>query len=207
MDWMSGEVIRLLDSLGLAENTLVFFSSDNGPVLDDGYADFAEEKNGRHLPAGKFRGGKYSAYEGGTRVPQLVYWPGRVKAGETNALFSHIDLFASIASLLGLEHTADNGTDSENMLSTLLGDTKTGRSWMLEESFTLSLRKGNWKYIAPQEKATPDWLANKRVATGLQPDEQLYDLGNDPGETKNLAAQHPALVQEFRIELERIKNP
>lgn len=206
MDWMSGEVIRLLDSLGIAENTLVIFSSDNGPVLDDGYTDFAEEKNGMHRPAGNFRGGKYSAYEGGTRVPQIVYWPGRINAGESSAMFSHIDLFASLAALVDATIPEGAATDSENKLSDLLGKTSNGRTWMIEESFTLSLRKGNWKYISPQEKNTPGWLANKKVATGLQQAEQLFDLATDPGETRNRADQFPALLEEFRNKLQTIKN-
>lgn len=206
MDWMSGEVIRLLDSLGIAENTLVIFSSDNGPVLDDGYLDFAKEKNGSHRPAGGFRGGKYSAYEGGTRVPQIIYWPGKVKAGESAALFSHIDLFASLAALADAEIPEGFTLDSENNLTDLLGETSKGRTWMLEESFTFSLRKGAWKYISPQEKSTPGWLGNKKVETGLQQKEQLFDLATDPAETINRADQHPEMLEEFRNKLRSIKN-
>lgn len=206
MDWLCGEVIRMLDSLGIAKNTLLFFSSDNGPVLADGYDDFAEEKNGKHQPAGIFKGGKYSAYEGGTRVPQLVYWPGRVKPGESDALFSHIDLMASLAALAGINLPAEAGKDSQDQLTDLLGESRSGRKWILEESFTFSLREGNWKYIAPQEKSTPGWLKNKTVATGLQEKEQLYNLETDPSETTNLADRHPEKLEAFRRQLNSIKN-
>ena len=81
IDWCVGEILDALDRLKLTENTLVIFTSDNGPVLDDGYQDDAVEKLGSHTPAGPFRGGKYSLFEGGTRVPFIVRWPGRVKPG------------------------------------------------------------------------------------------------------------------------------
>ncbi len=206
MDWMTGEVLRLLDSLGIASNTLVIFSSDNGPVLDDGYVDFAEEKVGAHHPAGIYRGGKYSAYEAGTRVPQIVYWPGQLRAGVSQALFSHIDLFASLAALAGVQLPPGAARDSENRLPVLLGKSSKGRTWMLEESFTLSIRKGKWKYIAPQEKTTPGWLKNKKVETGLAPAAQLYDLEKDPAESKDLSARYPELVRELAGKLEKIKE-
>jgi arylsulfatase A-like enzyme len=85
MDWMTGEIMKTIQTLGIADNTIVIFSSDNGPVLDDGYADKALELNGNHTPTGVYKGGKYSAYEGGTRVPFIVSWPNKIKADETNA--------------------------------------------------------------------------------------------------------------------------
>ena len=97
-DWCVGEVLRTLDDLGLADDTLVLFTSDNGPVLDDGYRDDAAERLGDHDPNGPWRGGKYSALEAGTRVPWVVRWPGRVAAGGTSdALVSHVDLPATFA--------------------------------------------------------------------------------------------------------------
>lgn len=206
MDWMVNEVMQLLDSLGIAENTLVIFSSDNGPVLDDGYADFAEQKNGSHLPSGPFSGGKYSAFEGGTRVPQIVYWPGTIQPAVSDALFSHIDLFASLAALTG--HSIGKGIaiDAQNRLDVLLGLSNQDRPWMLEESFTLSIRKNNWKYIAPQEKPTPEWLRNKKIAVGLSNAPQLFDLADDPTESINLAGQHPDIVQQLHDQLNAVKQ-
>ncbi len=101
LDWSVGEVLSTLDRLNLARDTLVLFTSDNGPVIDDGYRDQAVEKLGDHAPAGPFRGGKYSSFEGGTRVPFVIRWPARVKPAVSDALVSQVDLIASFAALVG----------------------------------------------------------------------------------------------------------
>ena len=114
IDWLIGEVLAALAAQGLERNTLVLFTSDNGPVLFDGYHDGAAEANGSHTPAGELRGWKYLRYEGGTRVPLLARWPERVPAGTTtSALFSLHDLFATTASLLGRPLPAGAGTPSQ----------------------------------------------------------------------------------------------
>ncbi|MDE3253831.1 MAG: arylsulfatase, partial [Bacteroidota bacterium] len=157
MDWMTGEVMKTLQKLGLENNTLVIFSSDNGPVLDDGYADQAVQLLGDHHPAGIYKGGKYSAYEGGTRVPTITYWPGKIQPGESNALISQVDFFASLAKLVGIQvDHKQEAPDSKNLLPVLLGNSKEGRQKMIEESFTMSLRSGDWKYIDPVKEKTPD---------------------------------------------------
>jgi arylsulfatase A-like enzyme len=205
MDWMTGEVMKTLKQLGLEKNTLVIFTSDNGPVLDDGYADQAVQLLGDHHPAGIYKGGKYSAYEGGTRVPTIVYWPGQIQAGESSALVSQVDLYASLAALTGQKiDTAQEAPDSKNMLAAFLGTAKDGRTELVEESYALSLRSGNWKYIAPFSGTTPDWLKNKEVPTGLLPAPQLYNLEEDPRENHNLADQYPDMVKQLAAELNRI---
>jgi arylsulfatase A-like enzyme len=206
MDWVTGEITKEIERLGLDKNTLILFTSDNGPVLDDGYADEAIEKVGSHKPAGEFRGGKYSAFEGGTRVPTIAYWPGTIKPGVSNALLSQVDFMASLAMLTGQPLTGKAGPDSRNVLPVLLGASSHGPDYMLEESFTLSIRYKNWKYIAPQEKGTPDWLKNKQIESGLEQQPQLYDLQTDAGETKNVAAQHPELVQQLQAALKKIQS-
>ena len=101
-DWSVGELLNTLDRLGLTENTLVILSSDNGPVVDDGYADEAEERLNGHRPSGPWRGNKYSAFEGGTAVPAIVRWPARIQSGkESGALISQIDWMASLGKLIG----------------------------------------------------------------------------------------------------------
>src|SRR5699024_10812213 len=92
MDYMVGELMKRLESLGLAENTMIVFTSDNGPVLDDGYVDESAELAEKydHKPAGVLRGGKYSMFEGGTQMPFIVNWPAGIKAGESNAYISQI---------------------------------------------------------------------------------------------------------------------
>ena len=101
LDWCVGEILETLDRRGLANDTLVIFSSDNGPVVDDGYRDDAVAKLGGHRPAGPLRGGKYSAFEGGTRVPFLVRWPARVKPACRRRSFARSILLASLAALVG----------------------------------------------------------------------------------------------------------
>src|SRR5829696_3702659 len=197
LDWSVGQVLATLDRLGLTRNTLVVFTSDNGPVIDDGYRDQAVEKLGGHTPAGPFRGGKYSTFEGGTRVPFVVRWPARVKPGVSDALVSQVDFIASFAALLGqpapdLSTEARVGfprakVDAENVLAALLGDSKTGRAVLVEQAAArLAIRQGPWKYLPPSQG--PRVQQNTNTETGNDPEPQLYDLGKDRGERNNLAA-------------------
>jgi len=207
MDGMVGAILQTLKDLKLDKNTLVIFSSDNGPVIDDGYTDKAVELLGDHKPAGIFRGGKYSAFEGGLRMPMIVRWPDQVKPGTSDAMINQVDFFASFAHLVGI--TIDQpkiAPDSENLLDALTGKSPQGRHTMLEESFTMAVREGDWKYIAPASKKTPDWLANKKEETGLQKIPQLYNLKDDPGERHNLAGQYPDKVKALAKKLEEIKQ-
>lgn len=206
MDWCTGELMKTLDSLGIAENTLVIFSSDNGPVLNDGYTDNAEEMVGDHQPAGPFNGGKYSAFEGGTRVPTIAYWPSKIKPGVSNALFSQIDIYHSLSKLVGVKLNDSEAKDSFNALPVLLGESKKGRKFMLEEAFTLALRVGDWKYIQPLANTVPDWLGNKKIAGGLSNQFQLYNLKNDIKESNNIAEKYPEKVKEMQAMLGKIKE-
>ncbi len=192
MDWSTGELLKTLKKVGLAENTLIIFTSDNGPVLDDGYDDKAEQLVGKHKPGGPFKGGKYSAYEAGTRMPTIVFWPSRVKPGISSALVSQVDLYASLATLSGQKLSDSEAPDSFDMLPVWLGRSAQGRTTMLEESFTLAVRHGDWKYIAPQSSVPPNWLKNKNIETGLKPTAQLYNLKNDLGESQNILKKYPA---------------
>jgi arylsulfatase A-like enzyme len=204
MDWCTGQIIEHLEMLGISENTLIIFSSDNGPDLDDGYADKAVELLGNHKPAGPFRGAKYSIYEAGTRMPTIVYWPGVVKPGVSNALLNQVDLYASLANLVGIEINPAVAPDSENHMDAWLGKTQKGRDWMLEEAFTYAIRKGDWKFIMPRPSSEPGWLKNKNVQSGISKEIQLYNLKKDIGETKNVAAEYPELVKEMQEKLEKM---
>ena len=188
-DWCVGEVLKALDRLKLANNTIVILTSDNGPVVDDGYQDEAVEKLGKHKPAGPLRGGKYSNFEAGTRVPFIVRWPGQIKRGVSNALVSQIDFLASFAAFTQQSLAQADAPDSHNVWSALLGKTRMGREHLVEQASALSLRVGNWKYIEPNRG--PKVSANTNTETGNDPNGQLYDLGNDVGEQHNVAAQHP----------------
>jgi arylsulfatase A-like enzyme len=203
-DWCVGEVLRTLDELQLAENTLVVFSSDNGPVVDDGYQDGAVEKLGGHLPSGGLRGGKYSAFEGGTRVPFLARWPARVQPGVSDALICQIDLLASLAALVEQPLDPADVPDSLNILPAFLGESSHGRDELVEQAGTLALRQGNWKLI--EAKPGPRRIANTNTETGQAPSASLYDLAIDLGETTDLAAPHPDRVAAMQRRLEEIRR-
>ena len=205
LDWCVGRILETLDRHGLAGNTLLIFTSDNGPVVDDGYRDEAVEKLADHRPAGAWRGGKYSNFEGGTRVPFLVRWPERVRRGAASAaLVSQIDLFASLASLTGARLEDSAAPDSFDILPALLGRSRRGRDHLVEHAGSLSLISGRWKYVAPGKG--PKINKNTNTELGNDPEPQLYDLEADPGEQRNLAARHPQRVREMAQQLERIRR-
>ncbi|MGQ7947284.1 sulfatase family protein [Flavobacterium sp. WC2509] len=205
MDWMTGQIVKKIKELGIENNTIIVFSSDNGPVLDDGYADKAVTNVGNHKPSGQYKGGKYSAYEAGTRVPTIVYWRSKIKPAKSQALISQVDFFASFAKLMGMKiQNKETAVDSFDMLDVLMGKSNKGRKFMLEEAFAMSIREDGWKYIAPQNKAIPDWLANKDVLSGLQQTPQLYDLNKDPKEENNLAEQMPEKAKALAVQLAKI---
>ena len=203
-DWCVGEVLDALDRLNLAQKTLVLFTSDNGPVLDDGYRDDAASKNGSHVPAGPWRGGKYSNFEGGTRVPFIVRWLGQVKPGASDVLVSQVDLPASFAALVGRTLAPADAPDSVNVIDALLGRSARGREHLVEQAGALSLRKGQWKYIQPGEG--PRRSLETAIELGNDPGGQLYDLAADPGETRNLAGAHPGRVKEMSTLLDSIRT-
>ena len=204
LDWCVGEVMAALKKHNLETNTLVIFSSDNGPVVDDGYRDDAVEKLGDHKPAGSLRGGKYSNFEGGTRVPFIVRWPQRVKPGVSDALICQIDFLASFAALVGGKLPPGSAPDSQNVLPALLGESPNGRLLLIEQASGLSMRKDHWKYVEPG-KGVP-LLKNTNTETGNSPDPQLYDLSKDPGEKNNVAADHPELVKELWFQLQTFRG-
>jgi arylsulfatase A-like enzyme len=196
LDASVGQVLSTLQKLKLADNTLVIFTSDNGPVVNDGYDDGADRELNGHRPAGPLRGGKYSLYEGGTRVPFLVRWPARIrKPGTSDALVCQVDLLASLAALVGQKLPAAAAPDSFDVLAVLLGKARRGREHLVEHAGALAIRQGTWKLIpagtGPKKKKTVD---------------ELYDLATDLGETTNLAAKQPGKVKELRQLLRGIRE-
>ena len=189
-----GTLLDTLERLGLADNTLVILSSDNGPVLDDGYKDQAVELLGDHKPAGPFRGGKYTVLEGGTREPFIVRWPGRVKPGVSEAVVSQVDFCASLAALAGVKLDDQDAPDSQNVLPALLGDSPTGREWLLSQNNSgapLALKKGPWKLIVGPQHPKPG---------------TLYNLADDIAEGTNVAADHPDIAAELAAKIEWIRQ-
>jgi len=209
LDGSVGDIMTALGRLKLEEDTLVLFTSDNGPVVDDGYADGSVEHQNGHVPAGPFRGGKYSIFEGGTRLPLIASWPGRIKPGTSEALVCQVDFMASFAALAGIEMPSEAGPDSLNMLATLLGGAReTGRDHLIEHAGGLALRKGSWKLIPNSPRPAAKQLEPGDKSTGL-PDPsggQLFNLAEDAGEKKNVAEQHPEMVKELSEVLDRIRK-
>jgi arylsulfatase A-like enzyme len=205
-DWSVGEIVKTIARLKLTKNTIIIVTSDNGPVVDDGYKDQAVELLGSHKPAGLLRGGKYSAFDGGTRVVFIAFWKGKIKKGVSDALFSQIDLMASFAKLTGKAMPAGAGPDSYNNLNTLLGKAGRGREWVVENASNgrLSIIKGDWKFIepGPGEKVQE----NTNTETGNDPMPQLYNLSTDIGEKNNVAPDNQVIVNELTELLQRIKD-
>lgn len=204
LDWCVGRILEALEKQGLTQNTLVILSSDNGPVVDDGYHDQAVERLGNHKPAGIYRGGKYSNFDGGTRVPFIVKWPDQVKPGTTSdALLDQVDLLASFASLTGQSLGHEDAPDSVNILPALLGRSRTGRQSLVEEAGSLSLVEGRWKVIRGDME--PAYDPNTRIELGNAIRPQLYDRTTDPAERHDVAASHPEIVQRMLVTLDHIQ--
>lgn len=207
LDWTVGELYKFLEKNKMLENTLIIFSSDNGQVIDDGYKDEAVEKLGNHKPGGDFRGGKYSAFEAGTRVPFIVSWKGTIAAGKTsNALFSQVDLYASLARLVNTLVENDMAPDSKDYLQTLINRKPISREYLIEQSLnsTLSIIRDNWKYIEPSNGQAMNKNTNTELGNLKTP--QLYNLNNDIGEKNNLADQYPDIVKELKELLEKVRK-
>ena len=204
MDWCVGELMNKLEELGLAENTIVIFSTDNGPVLDDGYDDRAVELCGAHKPAGVLRGGKYSMFEGGTRVPMILSWLGKVRRTDSDALVCHVDFMASFAAMLGVPLGEDDAPDSENLLSALFGDDPVGRDWLVTQGGANGsvLCHERWAYLAPNNG--PAYNKHTDTELGNSKSEQLYNLLYDISQQQNLADTYPEVLDLMRRRLDYI---
>lgn len=199
-DWTVGEVMKTLKKLGLEKNTIIILSSDNGPIVDDGYQDQAEELLQGHKPAGPFRGMKYSAFEGGTAVPLIVNWPAKIKEPKvSDALVSQIDVLASMAALVNTTLPKGTAPDSQNNLSTWLGESDKDREWIIQQAanHTLSVRTKEWKYIEPNNgPAMITW--GPKVETGNLKQDQLYRMDQDVSEVENVALKNPAILNQLK---------
>ncbi len=212
LDWIVGELMRTLDDLGIADSTLVMFSSDNGPEVPTVY--HMRHDHG-HDGARPWRGMKRDNWEGGHRVPLIVRWPGKVAAAATSdQLTSLTDVFATVAEIVGAAIPDQAAEDSFSMLPALLGrdGEEPIRPYILQQGFGgaryLALRKGKWKYLAHQGSGGNNYASHSLLREYQLPDTapeapgQLYDLEADPGETRNLYHMHPKIVAELRQLLE-----
>tara|TARA_B100000900_G_scaffold8160_1_gene6755 strand:+ start:16156 stop:17691 length:1536 start_codon:yes stop_codon:yes gene_type:complete len=201
-DWCLGELKKTLEDEGILENTLIIFSSDNGPVLNDGYYDDSDVKNGSHTPWGPYRGGKYSLFEAGTRVPFFTYWKGKIKPGVSDTMVSQLDLLSSLAQLVGSEVRTE---DSLPLLELLMGQSNYGRKEMvIEATSRTAFKRGDWVMIPPYD----GFAVNDKVKIELGNDSefQLYNLSNDVGQQNNLALQNPKKLQEMLLAFEAIRG-
>lgn len=190
-DWCVQEFLKELDKLGLTENTLVILTSDNGPVLDDGYKDFAEEMIGEHKPAGPFKGWKTTMYNGGTCIPFLLRWPDKIKPGVSDTFVCQMDLLASLAALTG--QTYNDKIDSQNTINAFLGYSDKGREELVIEGMSnYAYRQNNWVMIPPYP--------------GISSVYQLYNIKEDPGQNNNLAEKKPRLLRQMMMRMEQLKR-
>jgi len=190
-----GQLMKFLKDSGLKKNTIVIFSSDNGPVYDDGYDDGTSVHTSTkpcdhgHYGAGPFRGGKYQLYEGGTRVPFIISWPAKIKPGVSKALVTQANFVPSFAALLGVKLNPGDAPDAQNTIKAFMGLDPIGSQYVLEEAPRgIALRFKNWKYIrhGKGKKA-------KRA--------ELYNLDKDIGEKHNVISQHPEIAQKMEKKL------
>lgn len=207
LDWCVGELTKTLERLKLAENTLVVFCSDNGPVMDDGYKDDAIEKQGSHRPAGPYQGGKYNVYEGGTRTPFITYWPGRISPGESDAMVCTIDLAASCAALAGASMPDDACLDSFDILDALLGKKgANGRDHLIQQDNgqggNYGFRVGDWKLLRHDSKRTKN--TGLRLQGRPVSQYQLYNLKADPSESNNVIKENQDVASQMKQQLEEL---
>jgi arylsulfatase A len=202
LDWVVGEIMGMLDSHGIADNTIVIFSSDNGPVYGDGYDDgttvltSTKEADRGHDGSGIWRGGKYQIFEGGTRVPMILRWPARIKPATSTALVTHTNFIASFARLLDQPLPTGAAPDSQDSLDALLGGKPQKETRIIEEARGYALRQNDWKLILEAN-------GSKNQKT---PAPRLYDLSNDPGEQHNIASDKPERVKSMVTPLQKIIN-
>jgi arylsulfatase A-like enzyme len=194
-----GAVRKMLEERGLTKDTIIIFSSDNGPVYDDGYDDGTVVKTSKqevdqgHDASGPYRGGKYQIFEGGTRVPFIVSWPGTIEPGTSSALVSQTDFIRSFAQLLGVELPGGAAPDGLNSMDALLGKGAGNRYLVEETGHQLALRDGDWKLIR---------FGDQRQKYKVR--YALYNLADDLGEQKNIMGQHPERAETMKILLDAI---
>ena len=174
---------------------MIIFSSDNGPVLNDGYYDDAVEKLGDHTPFGGLRGGKYSLFEAGTKVPFITYWKGKIKSGISNKIISQIDLFNSISAIVGADYRSKDGIDLSKLITDNQG--KGREDLILEASTRTAYRKGNWVMIPPYNG--PEISKNVNIELGNSKAFKLYNLKEDPAQKNDLAKKEPEKLKEMNI--------
>ena len=209
IDALVGDVLKTIDRLGIRDNTLIIFTSDNGSPARSGAnyeGGLRTVHNYGHIPAGDFRGIKADAWEGGHRVPFIARWAGKINPNTTNdETICHVDLFATVASIVGFKLPNNVAEDSYNILPALLGQSYASplREATVHHSIDgiFCIRKGKWKFI--DGTGSGGWSG---TGDGLQG--QLYDMENDPEESNNLyeSPSHQTIITELKDLLQTYKN-
>ena len=199
-DWCIGEMYNYLEEIGVLENTIIIISSDNGPVLNDGYYDDAVEKLGNHTPAGNLRGGKYSLYEAGTRVPFITYWKGKIKPQVSNEIVTQIDFLNSFSSLLGSDIKSNDGVDLSSVFFKNFG--KGRDELVIQATSRTAFRKNNWVMIPPYNLIAVNPRVN--IELGNSKDYLLFNLDDDISQQTNLSKSNPDKLNEMIVRYEEI---
>jgi len=209
LDYVVGELLKTLDRLHLADNTLVVFSSDNGPET---LTTVRMRADHRHDPARPWRGMKRDNWEGGHRVPLIARWPGKIKPGTTTGQMTGLtDFMATCAAIVGAKLPDNAAEDSYNMLPVLLGTQgdKPVRTYLLQQTMgkTLAVRRGPWKYLDHKGSGGNNYRKGRLQPFALPETAptapgQLYNLRDDPGERKNLYFEHPEIVKELKARID-----
>ena len=203
-----GRILAALKKHGFEDDTLVVFSADNGPET---YA-YDRVKNFQHRSMGPLRGVKRDIWEGGHRIPFIVRWPGVVPSGRVNSeLISQIDIFASVASVVGAEIPAGSGEDSYDQIALLKGLAPSARNTLVHNTNAngYALRHGDWVLIAAKTGAVskvPDWFTSANGYTPNPHPGELYNLRDDLAQKQNLYAEKPDKVKELSVILEQVRS-
>jgi arylsulfatase A-like enzyme len=206
LDWCVGELTAALAAAGIADQTIVVFCSDNGPVLDDGYKDEAIAKNGSHRAAGPYAGGKYSIYEGGTRTPFITSWPGTIVPGVSDEMVCTIDLAASLLALMGASIPDGGFPDSFDLSRPLFGVADAaGRDHLIQQdngtTGTFGLRVGPWKLLRHDRRQARNLVVEQPLANTPVPQYQLFNLEQDPGERRDVSGEFPDRLLDMQQQL------
>ena len=207
-DAEAGRILRALEENGLAQNTLVIFTADNGA---EQYA-YERTRKFQHHSSGPLRGLKRDLYEGGHRVPFIVKWPGVVAAGATSdGLISQVDLMATLAAVAGAEVPADSAPDSYNLLPVWKTNAPSPRRTIVHNTFkdAYAIRHENWVLIAGRSGAhtrVPDWVAQERGYVKNEYEGELFDLSRDLAQKRNLYGAEPGKVAELSRLLRQIRE-
>ena len=203
VDHHMGDLFKALKSAGVDDNTLVFFTSDNGCSPE---ANFNELKKFDHHPSAEYRGHKADIYEGGHRVPLIVRWPKQIKSEQrSNSLACLTDLYSTLQDITGQKAVDNAGEDSFSLLPLFKGEKKNGRTTLISHSIdgSFAVRKGNWKLCL--SAGSGGWSQPRESEAkqkGLPP-MQLYNLADDKGEQNNLFLKRPKKVKELLGVLEK----